>query len=65
MYYVSWLGMTPEPLSSLIRVSTPLRDSLMVDHFCKGCMITLQGFDTSVDLILLDMLDFDLIMGID
>lgn len=65
MYYVSWLGITPEPLSFFIRVSIPLRDSLVVDHVCKGCVITLQGFDTWVDLILLDMLDFDLILGID
>lgn len=38
---------------------------LVVDRVCRGCMVTLQGFDTWVNLILLDVLDCDLILGMD
>lgn len=60
-YYVARLGITPEPLSSLIQISASVGDSPVVYQVCRGYVITLKGFDNWVDLILLDMLDFDLI----
>lgn len=35
----------------------------MVDHVCKTCIVTSQGFDTWADLTLLHMLDFHVILG--
>lgn len=37
----------------------------MVYQVCSAYMVTLQGFDTWADLILLDMLNFDIILGMD
>lgn len=37
----------------------------MVYQVYKGSMVSLQGFDTWVNLILLDMLDFDFILVMD
>lgn len=41
VYYVPHLGMTPEPFSSRIRISTWMGDSLVVDRVCRVCMVTL------------------------
>lgn len=37
----------------------------MVNQVCKGCMVNLEGFDTWSDLIQLDMLDFNINLGMD
>lgn len=39
VYYVARLGVTPEPLSSFIRVSTPMGNSLVVNRVCRGCVV--------------------------
>lgn len=65
VYYASRWGVTPKPISSQVRVLTPMRDSLVVEQVYIGYMVTLQGFDTWVDSILLDMLDFNIILGIE
>lgn len=57
--------MTPKPFSSKVWVSTPIGDSLVVDWIYKGYVVTLQGFDTWVYLILLDMFDVDVILRMD
>lgn len=65
VYYASRLGVTPEPIFSQVRVLTPMRDSLVVEQVYISYMVTLQGFDTWVDSILLDMLDFNIILGME
>ena len=45
--------------------STPVGDSVVVSRVYKGCPISLSNRVTLVDLIDLDMLDFDLILGMD
>lgn len=37
----------------------------MIDQVCRASMVTLQGFDTLANLILLDILDFNIILGMD
>lgn len=36
-----------------------------MDQVCKSYAVTKQGKDTWADFILLDMLDFDVILGMD
>ncbi|CAN4087038.1 unnamed protein product [Withania somnifera] len=48
-----------------MRVATPVGDSLVVDRVIRSCLISIDGLDTWVDLILLDMVDFDIILGMD
>ncbi|XP_070006021.1 uncharacterized protein [Nicotiana sylvestris] len=54
-----------ETLSSPVYVSTPAGDSLVVDRVYRSCLVTIRGFETREDLLLLDMVDFDIILGMD
>lgn len=38
---------------------------MIVNRVCIGCEVTIYGFDTLVELILLDILNLDLILGMD
>lgn len=46
-------------------VATPVGDSLVVDQVYLSCVISTMrfGFDTRENLVLLDMVDFDLILS--
>ena len=46
-------------------VSTPVGDTLMINHVLKSCIICIEGRDLLTDLVLLDMHDFDVILGMD
>ena len=48
-----------------IHVSTPVEDSVVVNRVYRLCIVTLIGYDTLADLKVLDMLDFDVILGMD
>ena len=48
-----------------ICVSTLIGDSLVVDQFYRSCVVTINDVDTYADLIFLDMMDFDVILGMD
>ena len=37
----------------------------MVDRVYRSCLVSLAGYDTWVDLIILEMVDFDVILGMD
>ncbi|XP_070046265.1 uncharacterized protein [Nicotiana tomentosiformis] len=40
-------------------------ESIIVDHIYRSCAVTIGSLETSVDLLLLDMVDFDVILGMD
>ncbi|XP_049378066.1 LOW QUALITY PROTEIN: uncharacterized protein LOC125842802 [Solanum stenotomum] len=65
VYFAPRLGMRSESLAEPVHVSTPVGESLVVDQILRSCLVTIQGCDTRVDLILLDMVDFDVILGMD
>ncbi|XP_059306316.1 uncharacterized protein LOC132057727 [Lycium ferocissimum] len=46
-----------------VHVSTPVGDSVIVDRVYRSCLVTFMGYDTWVDLMILDMVDFDIILG--
>ena len=46
-----------------IRVSTPMGESVMVEKVYRSCLVTFVGSNTHVDLIILEMVDFDVILG--
>jgi len=50
-----------EPFS----VSTPIGDSIVAKMVYRRCPLSLSYIVTLVDLVELDMLDFDVILGID
>uniref|UniRef100_A0A1U7W8U7 RNA-directed DNA polymerase n=1 Tax=Nicotiana sylvestris TaxID=4096 RepID=A0A1U7W8U7_NICSY len=55
----------PQMLSQPVEVSTPVGDSIVANHVYRGCTVLINDRATSVDLVELVMLDFDVIMGID
>ena len=46
-----------------IRVSTPVGKSVIVEKVYRSCLVTFVGSNTHVDLIILNMVDFDVILG--
>ncbi|WMV59720.1 hypothetical protein MTR67_053105 [Solanum verrucosum] len=50
-------------LDTPIRVSTPVEESAIVTHAYHACPILFMGFQTWDDLVILDMIDFDIILG--
>lgn len=53
--------MTCDLLSVPLRISTPLGDFLVVDRVFRSCVMTVSV----VELIILDMLNFNVILGMD
>ena len=64
-YFSPSLDISCECLDLPIRVSTPVGDSVVVDWVYRLCSITLIGYDTHAHLKVLDMIDFDMILGMD
>lgn len=56
---------TPEPLNCDLSVATPLGDFVIIDCVFKHCVIRVGDRELSVDLVLLDIRDFDVILGMD
>ena len=46
-----------------IHVSTPVGESVIVEKVYRSCLVTFVGSNTYVDLIILEMVDFDVILG--
>ena len=46
-----------------IRVSTPVGESVILEKVYRSCLVTFVGSNTHVDLIILEMVDFDVILG--
>ncbi|XP_070037181.1 uncharacterized protein [Nicotiana tomentosiformis] len=64
-YFASYLVVPHDSLSVSIHVSMPVGDSITVDNVYHSCVVTIGSLETSVDLLLLDMVDFDIILGMD
>ena len=54
-----------EDMERPILIATPLGKSLFADKVCKGCTLELGKWEYEVDLIILEMFDFDVILGMD
>ncbi|WMV19603.1 hypothetical protein MTR67_012988 [Solanum verrucosum] len=50
-------------LNAPIHVSTPVGKSIIVTHVYCTCPILFMGFQTWADLVILDMTDFNIILG--
>ena len=48
-----------------LSVATPLSDSLDSDIFFPNCPVLIRDRELPVDLVLLDVMDFDVILGMD
>ncbi|XP_070029013.1 uncharacterized protein [Nicotiana sylvestris] len=64
-YFAPYLVMPSEGLSIPVYVSIPVGDFIVVDRVHHSCVVVFRGLETRVDLLLLDMVDFDVILGMD
>ncbi|KAL4020671.1 hypothetical protein IC575_019452 [Cucumis melo] len=61
-----WAGMVvTEPLHHVLSVSTPSGECMLSKEKVKACQIKIAGHVIEVTLLVLDMLDFDVILGMD
>ncbi|XP_070031330.1 uncharacterized protein [Nicotiana tomentosiformis] len=64
-YFLSYLVVPHYSLSAAVYVSTPVGDAIIVDRVYHSCVVTVASLETRVDLLLLDMVDFDIILCMD
>ena len=48
-----------------LSVATPLSDCLDSDVFLPNCPVLIEGRELLADLVLLDVMDFDVILGME
>ncbi|XP_070043093.1 uncharacterized protein [Nicotiana tomentosiformis] len=58
-------GIVPDILSDHFAVSTPIGESIIARRVYRGCTVTVCSRQTSADLVELEMMDFDAIIGMD
>ncbi|KAL0549014.1 hypothetical protein IC582_013494 [Cucumis melo] len=63
--FVSHARLEVEPLHHVLSVSTPSGECMFSKEKVKACQIEIAGHVIEVTLIVLDMLDFDVILGMD
>ncbi|XP_070004991.1 uncharacterized protein [Nicotiana sylvestris] len=64
-YFAPYLVVPRDSFSAPVYMSTPMGNSIVLDHVYRACMVVIWGLETHVDLLLLDMVDFDVILGMD
>nr|XP_033509993.1 uncharacterized protein LOC117274756 [Nicotiana tomentosiformis] len=64
-YFAINLELEPEQLSEPFLVSTPIGELVEATRVNRGCIVSVQGRNNEANLIELEMVDFDVIMGMD
>ena len=59
------LGLKVEALEEPLYVSSPLRIRARIGMICRGCELEISGILLTLDLRVIDMLEFDVIIGMD
>ena len=62
-HFSNGLNLHCELLDMPIRVSTPVGESVIVEKVYRSCLVNFVGSNTHVDLVILEMVDFDVILG--
>ncbi|KAA0056439.1 gag protease polyprotein [Cucumis melo var. makuwa] len=63
--FVQYVGLEVEPLGSVLSVSTPSGEVLLSKEKIKACRVEIANHMLDVTLLVLDMQDFDVILGMD
>ena len=59
------LGLEVETLEKPLYMSSPLGTRVSVELICRGCELEISRIVLTVDLRVMDMLEFDVILGMD
>ena len=54
-----------ELLKQWLWVATPLGDEILITEIYRSCIVSFQGYDFSIDLLLLELIDLDVILSMD
>ena len=63
--FASRMEWQPSKMLFPLSVTTPLSDELETDIFFPSCPVLVEGRELLANLILLDVLEFDVILGMD
>ena len=63
--FVERAGLVLCQLDKVIEVSSPLGSKILTDSGVRGCVISFGGHELVADLILLDVGEFDVILGME
>ena len=63
--FVSTLGLETEELYPGLMVETPIGGRVRLDQICRGCDLTILDQTFTFDFIVLEMVTYDLILGMD
>src|SRR5215813_11311674 len=64
-YFASYLSRESERLDTPLSVMTPVGRAIVADRVIPSCTVQVGESEYPVNLILLDMLEFDIILGMD
>ena len=64
-YCVRVLGLEVETLDEPLHVSSPLGTKARIDWICRGCELEISGILLMVDLRVMDISEFEVILGMD
>ena len=59
------LGLEVETLDEPLHVSSPLGTRARIDWICRGCELEISGILLTVDLRVMDISEFEFILGMD
>ena len=59
------LGLEVETLEESLHVNSPLGTKVSVDQICRDCELEISGILLTVDLRVMDIWEFDVILGMD
>ena len=59
------LGLEVETLDEPLHVSSPLGNKARIDRICQGCELEISEILLTVDLRVIDMSEFEVILGMD
>ena len=62
---MSELGFEVETWEKYLYISSPLGTKVSVDLICRGCELKIYGILLTMDLRVMDMSEFDVILGMD
>ena len=63
--FIAQVNIEIQPIDFSMVVSLPTGDSLIADRVYMGCRVIIEGHEFRANLVLLDIQDFDVILGMD
>ena len=63
--FIAPVNIEIQPIDCSMVVSLPTGDSIIADRVYMGCRVIIEGHEFRANLVLLDIQDFDVILGMD